>query len=133
MSAKSTMSPDLIAFLKAWYHWATNGAPHREPFRRNDGLCDNVWKWGDGSKAQKYEVHDALADMFGGRWFPFGEENYDARYEASTQHECPKRLAWVRERLFEAGELRNCNDCDFSTTEKDVTVCPDRACRGSVA
>lgn len=126
------MSPDIIAFLKAWYHWATNGAPHLEPFRRDDGLCDNVWRFAGLSGAGWARVRGELIGLLGARIYPFGQRDYSFRLSQSTQHECPKRLAWVRERLIEAGELRNCDDCDFSTTEQDVTVCPDRACRGSV-
>lgn len=29
-------------------------------------------------------------------------------------------------------DLRHCDDCGYSTTEGDVTVCPDQRCRGSV-
>lgn len=99
------MSADLIAFLKAWYDWATSGAPDGEPFTREDGLCDNVWNWKIGTSMPQRRIHSALTEMFGGRWFPFGEENFDARHEDATQHECPKRLAWVRARLVEAGEI----------------------------
>ena len=31
-----------------------------------------------------------------------------------------------------AGVSRHCDDCGYSTTEGDVTVCPDQRCRGSV-
>lgn len=131
MSAKSAMSPDLIAFLKAWYHWATNGAPHREPFSRHFGLCGNTLKF--DLPGPRWRLWDELSALFDGVENPFGERDFTERDRQGTQHECPPRLAWVRERLIEAGELRNCDDCGFSTTEQDVTVCPDRACRGSVA
>jgi len=96
------MSPDLIAFLKAWYEWATNGAPQNDPFTRGTGLCWNagIWQGRTGSY-----VHGDLTSSFGGVRFPFGEDDYDDRAGARTQHECPKRLAWVRERLIETGEL----------------------------
>lgn len=36
-----------------------------------------------------------------------------------------------RHNAREAG-LRVCDDCDFTTEDGDVTVCPDPRCRGSV-
>lgn len=90
------MSADLIAFLKAWYDWAASGAPDGEPFSRQFGLCSNAY----GSKLER-----ELEDLFEGHAAPFGGGNYLARSHARTQHECPKRLAWVRARLVEAGEI----------------------------
>ncbi len=43
--------------------------------------------------------------MFDWKTHPFGQENYINRIYSATQHECPKRIAWVRERLIESGEL----------------------------
>lgn len=97
------MSPDLIAFLKAWYHWATNGAPHLEPFSRRYGLCGNTLKV--TSPGQKWKLWDELSAHLDGVEHPFGERDYAERTFRKTQHECPKRLAWVRERLIEAGEI----------------------------
>ena len=104
------MSDDLIAFLKAWHEWATNGAPDEDPFERCDGLCDSVWNFYDRGDLRCAEVRAELLAMFGGAMFgrpayPFGEPDYHERYNNDNQHECPKRLAWVRERLIEAGEL----------------------------
>lgn len=90
------MSPDLIAFLRAWYDWATSGAPDKEPFNCRFGLCSNADGYGP--------VADELFALLG-RTFPFGEQDYSIRYVNRTQHECPRRLAWVRARLVEAGEI----------------------------
>ncbi len=96
------MSPDLIAFLKAWHDWATNGAPDGDPFCRSTGLCPQA----DGDA-----YHDLRAirkvEFSEGDWvYPFGgEDDYDRRASNGTQHECPARLAWVRAKLVEAGEL----------------------------
>lgn len=95
------MSDDLIAFLKAWHDWATNGAPHREPYSRQFGLCYN-------SQEHGADVWNELTELFnelGDDCYPFGVDDYLDRLDELTQHECPKRLAWVRERLIEAGEL----------------------------
>jgi hypothetical protein len=97
------MSPDLIAFLKAWHDWATSGAPDGEPFQRCFGLCTNC-RDNFGENAWESLV-GALEEEFGDSCDPFGYYDYSAREKARTQHLCPKRLAWVRERLIEAGEL----------------------------
>lgn len=97
------MSRDLIAFLKAWYDWATSGAPDGEPFDRDVGLCDNICERNPGASGE--EVRKELAAALGGKMFPFGFSSYCNREVQLTQHECPKRLAWVRARLVEAGEL----------------------------
>lgn len=91
------MSPDLIAFLKAWYDWATSGAPEGEPFRRCQGLC--------GASRRFLSAHREITASFGLGLYPFGQKDFWVRYETGTQHECPKRLAWVRARLVEAGDL----------------------------
>lgn len=96
------MSADLIAFLKAWHDWATNGAPDDSPFLRGTGLCHNAKRW-DARRSS--DVHGELIRIFGHEQYPFGRAAYNVSVNAGTQHECPKRLAWVRERLVEAGEL----------------------------
>lgn len=98
------MSPDLIAFLKAWHDWATSGAPDREPFSRGFGLCSNLANMFRDEHARWVRARRELFAMFGEEDTPFGCD-YGTRARARTQHECPKRLAWVRERLVEAGEL----------------------------
>ena len=42
------------------------------------------------------------------------------------------QLAWdsIERPKARGANLRVCDDCDFTTEEGDVTVCPD--CRGSV-
>lgn len=99
----STMSPDLIAFLKAWYHWATNGAPDGHPFRRSWGLCANARDKNKEKLGDKLFLE--MGRQFAGERFPFGEADHWIRAMDKSQHECPKRLAWVRERLIEAGEI----------------------------
>jgi len=99
------MSDDLIAFLKAWHDWATNGAPDDQPFCRADGLCGNALRIASGDFSASSKLYRELRAMFGLVTHPFGEADYYDRVTSRTQHKCPKRLAWVRERLVEAGEL----------------------------
>lgn len=107
------MSPDLIDFLKAWYEWATNGAPEGKPFFRSVGLCSNVEEYFvEGPEIGTVERE--IEAIFSGDEYPFGgPADYETRRVKGTQHLCPKRLAWVRERLIEAGEL-------LPTTQQDT-------------
>lgn len=98
------MSDDLIAFLKAWHDWALDGAPDGEPFKRCFGLCTNADIFGNPAfHALKERLYDEFGDEEAD--IPFGAIEYTVRSNARTQHECPKRLAWVRAQLVEAGEL----------------------------
>jgi hypothetical protein len=103
------MSPDLIAFLKAWHDWATSGAPDGEPFWRKHGLCGSAKRFAKTEDAADTLWEDFAETFWEGAEleviYPFGVSDYRRRLKSATQHECPKRLAWVRERLIEAGEL----------------------------
>ena len=99
------MSDDLIAFLKAWYDWAANGAPDDEPFCRDEGLCGGALRFGRGDFKASSKLYHELRVLLDYETHPFGSQDYLARIYNRTQHECPKRLAWVREKLVEAGEL----------------------------
>ena len=101
------MSADLIAFLKAWYDWATSGAPNCGPFDRSLGLCDNAaqTKWGLRVELTSMFREERSSGNMACHIYPFGESDFDARAKDHTFHECPKRLAWVRARLVEAGEI----------------------------
>lgn len=104
-----TMSPDLIAFLKAWYEWANSGAPEDDPFSRSLGLCDNgdiyARECGFDEDALYLEMVTMFDTEFGRKLYPFGYQEWNDFKSAFALHECPKRLAWVRERLVEAGDL----------------------------
>lgn len=79
---------EALDFLKRWLAWAEAGAVTDE-FFKDDGLCLNapsglvLW----------------FSDEFG-ELYPFGDDYFDRR-AALTQHECPKRLAWVRAKIAE--------------------------------
>lgn len=91
-----TLSPELHAALTAWLDWAEAGAPEHRVFKRYNGLCLCVYYYAG------WEVRKELERLFARRkdpTFPFGEDNYAARYFAQTQHEDPARLAWVRKVL----------------------------------
>ncbi len=86
------MSPELKAALKDWLDWVERGAPERGPYRRKFGLCTNL------------HMYEELIQVFHEQGLdeatPFGDD-YAIRNISETQHECPKRLAWVRKQLEE--------------------------------
>lgn len=96
--AKEEMTDDqwLLAYLKDWLAWVERGAPNREPYWRHVGLCCNsLFFHGDAAnRAMKKRFK-----RFTSPTHPFGYENYEARMETNTQHECPKRLRWVRKTI----------------------------------
>ena len=90
------MTPGLHKYLSDWLHWRDNGAPDGEPFCRMRGLCTQV------PVECMNELEQLLERDFGKTFYPFGHDEYWERYKARTQHECPKRLAWVRKALADA-------------------------------
>lgn len=93
------MTPALSKYLTEWYEWATGDAVDEEPFSRMFGLCD------DAPLEVRAELKALLYADFGDADLPFGVKDYFPRFVARTQHQCPKRLAWVASKIFE-GETR---------------------------
>lgn len=98
----------LLDFLKAWLHWAENGAPADKPFSRDYGLCTNLGRFCriyDLGGASQRKFLRQLEHLFSREGLstnmPFGEDQYDERSDRSTQHEDPNRLAWVRKTIKE--------------------------------
>lgn len=90
----------LLSFLKHWIEWVEAGAPDNEPFSRSKGLCPNARKF--GGFATGTELANHLIKTLDNCLFPFdGYIDYITRRELGTQHECPKRLAWVRKTIKE--------------------------------
>lgn len=87
------MSPELKEALREWLADATSEEPSREV--RAQGLCAYV------KRTHGWEIFEELNNILDSL-FPFGgfAEYYD-RSENGTQHQCPARLAWVREQLGE--------------------------------
>jgi hypothetical protein len=103
------LSSDLIAYLKDWYRWATNGAPEGKPYCRSYGLCGNLQYFTIGMRFDKYQwctgkwnLRIELETLFNEEPYPFGKLNYRTARYFEIQHLDPKRLAWVKERLIEA-------------------------------
>lgn len=101
---------DLLEFLEAWYKWATvDGAPQGEPFLRELGLCDNLGEYGYSGicsdqwneEVSRDDLHRKFIEGGLSPLYPFGEDNYYTRCREDTQHECPERLAWVKQTIQE--------------------------------
>lgn len=100
------MTDDLISFLASWLDWAENGAPDGEPHLRKCGLCHNALRHGGFPNAALVdELRHLLEAELGEAHNPFGG-NYLERAYYLTQHECPKRRAWVRKKLGEVETYR---------------------------
>lgn len=91
------MSPELRKALTDWLEWAESGGPEGDPFSRAFGLCTNI----DAVAGDNVlcEMREMLWDDLGDDDTPFGADDYFRRGKNSTQHECPRRLAWVRKVL----------------------------------
>lgn len=82
--------PETRAFLRDWLDWVERGAPYAKPYMGFVGLCANSTYYDPNQ-----EVMCDLLRAFDA-YYPFGESDYYRRQNASTMHECPKRLAWAR-------------------------------------
>lgn len=96
-----TISPELRAFLQNWLDWVERGAPEGEPYARSCGLCTNLG-WSEFANLKVWAELQSVLPYGGRRSYPFGARGYTERVAHGTQHECPKRLAWVRKTLAEA-------------------------------
>lgn len=85
--------------------------------------------------------------VYQGRWpepaWQATHDDYDASYEGEEDGWVDNGLkasgdtldelkAEIDEIMCEHPHFRHCDDCDFTTAQSDVTICPDAACRGSV-
>lgn len=96
-------SPQMVQFLADWLDWAENdgSAPSDDScFRPYAGLCLNSSKRGH---SVTWELRAMLEADGLDPEYPFGEADYEERADKLTMHRCPKRLAWVRDKL--AAEL----------------------------
>ncbi|UCR75557.1 hypothetical protein PP742_gp73 [Alcaligenes phage vB_Af_QDWS595] len=90
----------LLSFLKHWIEWVEAGAPHKMPYSRRIGLCAAYTKY--SGNPTDLSLCILLVEEFQDSTYPFnGYIDYKWRRELGTQHECPKRLAWVRKTIKE--------------------------------
>lgn len=101
---KKLYEAKLLAFLKDWLAWAEAGlvdspSPDGVHYSCNVGLCSNSLN--HPSFSAWYFSAESPVESEWDYCFPFGESDYVWRNDDGTQHECPKRLAWVRNRIKE--------------------------------
>lgn len=82
------ISKELYTFFKEWLEWAESGGEGSK-FYNGVGLCSN---------STSYTVKEEIRGLFSDH-YPFGEDDYAVRRHNDTMHECPKRLAFVREQV----------------------------------
>ena len=93
----------LLAFLKDYRAWVERGAPDVDPFWRAYGLCQALTYWYKDTICldQHHDIRRLLLQLLSNKTYPFGEQDYHRRRDDGTQHECPKRLAFVRKTIAE--------------------------------
>lgn len=95
-------SKELTQFYREYKAWLDNGAPHKEPFYRFDGLCCSIEESQveDKCKCKCFEELSAqFIDSDLDHNYPFGKESFRARDNDNTQHLDPKRIKWVEDHL----------------------------------
>lgn len=100
------MTNEMRDFLTSWLKWAESDSscvdnPHG--YSGDCGLCDSVvlYKGPGTDSTLTYELARLFRNDGLDGAFPFGQENYLARWDNDIQHLCPIRLAWVRTKLEE--------------------------------
>jgi hypothetical protein len=86
----------LVKFCRSYVAWLDAGAPDRQPYRRNVGLCVCAIHPPEWLKAM-HAVQNGLAEEFGSGPYPFGGQTlYDYEAENHLSHLNPARVAWAR-------------------------------------
>lgn len=94
------ISKELYTFFKEWLEWAEAGGDEHGVFYKHEGLCSSLESWYDYKwLACLYELSSLLEYSGLDINYPFGKEDYVRRLRNDTQHECPLRLAFVREQI----------------------------------
>lgn len=98
----TVQSKELSYFYRAYKEWLDDGSPDGQPFWRDVGLCDNtkVLEVGFELMSKLYtemnlQFYNEKLDTL----FPFGENNFEVRYENNTQYLDPLRIKWVEDHL----------------------------------
>lgn len=97
------MSPELLAFYRAYRDWLAVGAPDRAPFNRMTGLCSGIHDYASNTnipldkkmkmlgEMEKQFIDAGLNDLH-----PFDESIEKYVYDF-VKHTNPKRIRWVLE------------------------------------
>jgi hypothetical protein len=91
------VTPALRELLTEWLVWVDRGAPHGDPFDRDDSLC-----WIHAGDGLDFEdelwglfVEDGLSPNY-----PFGgQDRWGRDFHSDTMHRNTERVAWVRAKV----------------------------------
>lgn len=91
-----------LEFLKAYKQWLDAGAPDKDPFHRNAGLCYNAEIVADGGDIwdalhQRLSLFysDAEYPFYDGEWYATRASQYGVECINNRCHLNPKRIAFV--------------------------------------
>lgn len=109
-------SKEIIAFYRELDSWIKDGCPVHAVFRSTAGLCCNLddWATNDYWEMLSEEIIEQFDCANLDSSYPFGGDDYLTRMQAGTMYECPKRLAWIEDRLRDASAA----DADTQENEK---------------
>lgn len=86
--------------LRDWLAWVEAGAPtNHKLFDRASGLCAALGNQTAARVACYVNLRSRFVRDGLDTAYPFGEKAFFQHFNGKTQHECPKRLAWVRKEL----------------------------------
>ncbi|UVD31661.1 hypothetical protein Pondi_00020 [Escherichia phage Pondi] len=88
----------LQQFYNAYAAWLDAGAPHKQPFYRDAGLCHNLGKFG-GDRDAYIEMGRQFEAAGLDYKYPFndGEGDYLVKSYESHHHINPERIKWVKD------------------------------------
>lgn len=92
------MSKNLKTFYKAYAAWLDAGAPHGQPFVRNNGLCLNLLLKMPLPYEETNAAFEEMSEQFHeaglGTLFPF--DTREEYHTCDNMHLNPRRITWVR-------------------------------------
>lgn len=98
----------LTQFYQEYNTWLENGAPDKQPFQRNAGLCWNLSMVFEPTKKDadlweeiKKEMECQFYESGLGQITPFNdlENRYDDEARWYTSHKNEKRIQWVKDHI----------------------------------
>lgn len=94
-------SKELTEFYQAYAKWLDEGAPNWEPFRRDCGLCLNLYKYTQEEELLNRldkELWQQFEDAGLNVYLPFNiKTSYRDEKRTQTCFENPLRIKWVRD------------------------------------
>lgn len=101
---KSEQSELLTSFYRAYQDWINAGAPNHKPFRRDKGLCFNLFNFCRDNHLSDTAVSNEMNRQFKNAGMnytiPFSKySSYHVEVRTSQCHINKERLTWVKDHL----------------------------------